>query len=171
MPSNSWPPGKRSACPTRSAFRVCLVGRAHRLPNWGDGCPAAAPVTVSAEPVDPPILIPPGGGSFRATVIFTNTTTTSPTFDFFGRHSRALRTGTRFWSALDDARAESNPNSGDSGANSGRQLPYTHKVGTFSSTVSSSDSQRRQAKLFYPVPDRSNSSGKSACRSRCRMRR
>jgi photosystem II stability/assembly factor-like uncharacterized protein len=106
--------------------------------------PAAAPVTVSAEPVNPPIVIPPGGGSFRATVTLTNTSATSQTVDLwtalsgaanreplFGPRSITLTAGQTFTRTLTQ-RIPAGAPAGD--------YTYTANVGTFSTTVSDSDS-------------------------------
>jgi hypothetical protein len=106
--------------------------------------PAAAPVMVSAEPVDPPIVIPPGGGSFRATVTFTNTTALSQTFDFWttlsGASNRDPLFGPRSMTLAPNQTLTRTLTQKIPGRIPAGSYTYTAKVGTFSSTVTSSDS-------------------------------
>ena len=108
------------------------------------GAPAAAPVTVSAEPVNPPIVIPPGGGSFRATVTFTNTTATSQTFDFWtalsGAASREPLFGPKTLTLAAGKTLTRTLTQRISGGAPAGNYTYTANVGIFSTTVSDSDS-------------------------------
>jgi hypothetical protein len=119
--------------------------------------PAAAPVTVSVEPVNPPIVIPPGGGSFRATVTLTNTSATQQTFDLwtalsgatnreplFGPRSITLAAGQTLTRTLTQKIPAGVP-AGD--------YTYTANVGTFSVTVSSSDSFTFEKSATGEIPN------------------
>ena len=108
------------------------------------GVPAAAPVNVSAEPVNPPIIIPPGGGSFRVTVTFTNTTATSQTFDFWTALSGAVNReplfGPRTLTLAAGGTLTRTLTQRISGGAPAGNYTYTANVGIFSTTVSDSDS-------------------------------
>ena len=120
------------------------------------GAPDSPPVTVSVEPVNPPIVIPPGGGSFRATAIFINTTTTSQTFDFWtalsGAASREPLFGPKTLTLAAGETVTRTLTQRIPGTLPAGNYTYTAKVGSFSTTVSDSDS--------FPF-DKSATGGKS----------
>jgi photosystem II stability/assembly factor-like uncharacterized protein len=108
------------------------------------GVPASSPVTISVEPVNPPIIIPPGGGSFRATFTFTNTTTTSQTFDFWttlsGAATRDPLFGPRTLTLAAGGTLTRTLTQRIPGAAPAGNYVYTANVGSSSTTVSDSDS-------------------------------
>jgi hypothetical protein len=89
-------------------------------------------------------VIPPGGGSFRATVTFTNTTKASQTFDFWttlsGAASRDPLFGPRTLTLAAGATLTRTLTQRIPGAAPAGSYTYTANVGTFSTTISDSDS-------------------------------
>jgi len=108
------------------------------------GVPAAAPVTVSVEPVNPPIVIPPGGGSFRATLTLTNTTAVSQTVDLWtalsGPVNREPLFGPRSITLAPNQTLSRTLTQRIPGSTPAGSYTYTGNVGTFSTDVSDSDS-------------------------------
>ncbi|MDQ3199897.1 MAG: integrin alpha [Verrucomicrobiota bacterium] len=101
-------------------------------------------VTVAIQPLAPPVVIPPAGGSFQFTATFNNSTSSSQTFDFWtvisGPLNRdpALRPRAITLSpggSLTRTYRQRIPRSYPSGS-----YNYTGNVGTFGGTVTDSDS-------------------------------
>ena len=89
-------------------------------------------------------MIPPGGGSFQATVTFTNTTATSQTFDFWtalsGAASREPLFGPKTFTLAAGKTLTRTLTQRISGGAPAGNYTYTANVGIFSTTVSDSDS-------------------------------
>lgn len=109
----------------------------------GDAAPGGD-LMVSIEPVNPPIVIPPGGGSFRFSLTLTNTGTTAQTFDFWTAYSGpisrdpALRPKTL--TLAPGATVTRKLTQRIAGGAPAGIYSYTANVGTFPATVSDSDS-------------------------------